>query len=133
VDPQAYLKYLFSRFTGNGGSVVRGFVQHINQVIAGDSHVFPGSTSTFPPDVLVVCAGIGARSLGGVDDQDVFPIRGQSVVLKAPWVEFGCAVNAFDSRTYVFPRSNGYVSDSGDLGLYPKYAAGYDRWNIWRA
>ncbi|KAG1738705.1 hypothetical protein EDB19DRAFT_879613 [Suillus lakei] len=33
--------------------------------------------------------GIGARALRDVEDKDVFPIRRQTLLLRAPWVKFG--------------------------------------------
>ena len=64
-------------------------------------------------DAIVVCAGMGARSIGGVDDMDVFPIRGQTVLLRAPWVRFGrTLVDEFGKKTYTIPRKSGDVGKS---------------------
>lgn len=62
----------------------------------------------------MVCPGIGARSLGGVEDQDVYPVRGQVVLVKAPWVTFGRTASheADGLWTYIIPRRNGDVSSS---------------------
>lgn len=49
------------RFLGRGGQVRRVHVQHIDQVLHG--------AWSPVPDALVVCAGIGARCLGGVEDK----------------------------------------------------------------
>jgi len=38
---------------------------------------------------IIVCVGLGARFLGGVEDKTVYPSRGQTVILHAPWVRFG--------------------------------------------
>lgn len=63
-------------------------------------------------DALIVCAGLGARFLGGIEDQDIYPIRGQVLILRAPWVNFGMScVTDEGVTTYVIPR--GY---SGDVG-----------------
>lgn len=62
-------------------------------------------------DAIVVCAGLGARSLGGVEDKDVYPVRGQLVLIRAPWVKSGCTKSyANDTWTYVMPRRSGDVS-----------------------
>lgn len=39
-----------------------------------------------PPDLVVLCPGLGARSLAGLEDPDVHPVRGQIVTVNAPWV-----------------------------------------------
>jgi glycine/D-amino acid oxidase-like deaminating enzyme len=63
-----------------------------------------------PPAAIVVCAGIGARFLGGVADADVFPIRGQTVLVRAPWVTFGRTISSKTGLwTYIIPRKGGDV------------------------
>jgi len=103
IDTPAYLPYLLARFLARGGSIIRNSLQHISQVLEG-------ALTPFKPDALVVCAGIGARSLGGVEDKDVFPIRGQTVLIRAPWVKFGRTINGKDDLTYIIPRRSGDVS-----------------------
>ena len=103
IDTPAYLPYLLARFLARGGSIIRNSLQHISQV-------FEGALTSFKPDALVVCAGIGARFLGGVEDKDVFPIRGQTVLIRAPWIKFGRTINGKDEVTYVIPRRSGDVS-----------------------
>ena len=104
IDIPAYLSYLLARFLAKGGSIIRSSLQHISQVLEG-------GLTPFKPDGLVVCAGIGARFLGGVEDKDVYPIRGQTVLIRAPWVKFGRAVVGEDA-TYIIPRRSGDVSET---------------------
>ena len=113
IDTPVYLPYLLSRFLAKGGSIIRNSLQHISQVLEG-------ALTPFKPDALVVCAGIGARSLGGVEDKDVFPIRGQTVLIRAPWVKFGRTINGKD-LTYIIPRRSGDVSETVIHTLYSKY------------
>ncbi len=104
IDSPIYLNYLLSHFLALGGRVQRAFVQHISQVIDG------AFTSPRKPDAVVVCTGIGTRSLGGVDDKDVYPIRGQTVLLRAPWITFGRTLSSLDGLwTYIIPRRSGDV------------------------
>ena len=105
IDPPVYLPYLLARFLANGGSVIRSSVQHISQVLEG-------ALTPFKPDALVVCAGIGARFLGGVEDKDVYPVRGQTVLIRAPWVKFGRTLNHAGAITYIVPRRSGDVSEA---------------------
>jgi len=104
IDTPVYLPYLLGRFLAKGGSIVRSSLQHISQVLEG-------ALTPFKPDALVVCAGIGARFLGGVEDKDVYPIRGQTVLIRAPWVKFGRTINGKDEVTYIIPRRSGDVSE----------------------
>lgn len=113
IDTPAYLPYLLARFLAKGGSIVRNSLQHISQALEG-------AFTPFRPDALVVCAGIGARFLGGVEDKDVYPIRGQTVVVRAPWVKLGWGLNGKDGLTYIIPRGSGDVSEITVRAIYTK-------------
>lgn len=93
--------------------VVRGAVQHINQVLEGGPNIFRSSgkhATSAPPDAVIVCTGIGTRFLGGVEDWNIHPIRGQTVLIRAPWIKFGKTTAAENGDvTYVIPRRSGDV------------------------
>lgn len=120
IDPPVYLPYLLSRFLAQGGSLVRSSLQHISQVLEG-------ALTPFRPDALVVCVGIGARFLGGVEDKDVYPIRGQTVLIRAPWVKFDRGFYQKDEATYIIPRRSGDVSQTVVHVLHIKFLAVRDR------
>ncbi|KAF8555797.1 nucleotide-binding domain-containing protein [Imleria badia] len=119
ITPSLYLSYLFSCFFANNGTAVRASLQHIDQVLekgitpflhapVGANH----NTGIKPRgiDALFVCTGLGSRSLGGVEDKRVYALRGQTVLLRAPWVRVGKSFNGRDGTyTYVMPRKNGDV------------------------
>ncbi|KAG6917606.1 hypothetical protein DXG01_001835 [Tephrocybe rancida] len=89
VDTPVYLEYMMDRFINNGGSVIRGTIQHIDQLVEGGEYaVNKEGGGPVPPDAIIVCTGLGARTLGGVEDKDVYPVRGQTVLLRAPWIKF---------------------------------------------
>ncbi|KAJ7143344.1 D-amino-acid oxidase [Mycena crocata] len=114
IDSPVYLNYLLSRFLAAGGSIVRGAVQHIAQVIEGGAGIFNGRKIVSSPSAVVVCVGLGARTLGGVEDKDMYPIRGQTVLLRAPWVRFGRAISSKGGLwTYIIPRRSGDVIVGG--------------------
>ncbi|KAG5716181.1 D-amino-acid oxidase [Termitomyces sp. T112] len=117
IDTPVYLEYLMSRFLNNGGTVIRGNVQHIDQLVEGGEHVIDGgSEGPVSPDAIVVCVGLGARTLSGVDDQDVYPIRGQTVLLRAPWIRFGRTLSSMNGTwTYIIPRKSGDVIVGGTV------------------
>ena len=113
IDVPVYLNYLLARFLGRGGRVVRAAIQHISQAIEGAFAPSAGPHANRSPAAVIVCAGLGARTLGGVEDKDVYPIRGQTVLVRAPWVRFGRTMsgNGEDSVwTYIIPRRSGDVS-----------------------
>lgn len=64
--------------------------------------------------VVFNCSGIGARSLGGVEDKAVYPTRGQVVVLKAPHIQENVMRWGDGYATYIIPRP--YSDDEVILG-----------------
>ncbi len=100
------------RFCARGGRVLRGTLLHINQVIEGGPRIFAGGSAHDPlPAAIVVCTGIGARSLGGIEDTAVYPVRGQTVLVRAPWVRFGRTEtrDTNGASTYIIPRRSSDV------------------------
>ncbi|CAE6339494.1 unnamed protein product [Rhizoctonia solani] len=106
IDTTTYLPYLLSSFLTKGGRIVRTRVGHISQVAEG-------AFTSFKPDAVVVCAGIGARTLGGVEDPDVYPVRGQVAIIRAPWIKFGVSETAKSHISYIIPRQSGDVIIGG--------------------
>jgi len=126
IHPPAYLPYLQSRFIAAGGRTVRGSINHIAQVIEGGTHAFDVSPYAYigssltnnigsrGPHAVIACPGIGARTLGGIMDEKVYPVRGQTLLLKAPWLDYGrVMVEADGTFTYVIPRPGGTVLIGG--------------------
>jgi hypothetical protein len=61
---------------------------------------------------LIVCPGLGARSLGGVEDRDIYCARGHTVILRAPWVKTGRTLTG-KHWVYTIPRKSGDVVVGG--------------------
>ncbi|KAJ3732582.1 FAD dependent oxidoreductase [Lentinula guzmanii] len=122
-DIPRYLPYLLARFTSGGGTIVRGAVGHIQQVLEGGAGIFanPNSSRKYsPPDAVILCVGLGARFLGGIEDKDVIPIRGQTVLLRAPWVHIMPTLRDLKdgfNPPYVIPRKGGDVIVGGTFHL----------------
>jgi D-amino-acid oxidase len=72
IDMPVYLRYLCDRLVRAGGSIEVHPVQSLDEV-AGVA------------DVIINCAGLGARDL--VPDHDLHPIRGQLLVVENPGIE----------------------------------------------
>ncbi|CAE6332382.1 hypothetical protein RSOLAG1IB_10247 [Rhizoctonia solani AG-1 IB] len=106
IDTSVYLPYLLSTFLGKGGRIIRNRVGHVSQVAQG-------AFTDFKPDAVVVCVGLGARTLGGVEDPDVYPVRGQVSIIRAPWIKFGVSEKTKDGISYVIPRQSGDVIIGG--------------------
>ncbi|KAG5643697.1 hypothetical protein DXG03_009746 [Asterophora parasitica] len=112
IDTPNYLPYLARRLVAAGGQLVRGSVQHIDQVLEGGAGIFletNGTKTPQRPDAVVVCTGLGTRFLGGVEDKAMHPIRGQTVLVRAPWINFGRTIGNGTSWTYVIARHSGDV------------------------
>jgi len=73
-------------------------------------------------DAVVVCTGLWTRTLGGVEDSTVYPLRGQTVMIRAPWVRFGITESGGKDEkgeeivTYVIPRRSSDVCESVTCG-----------------
>lgn len=60
----------------------RGNVKHLSELANSGARAFDPvdeGVEAKPPAAIVVCVGIGARTLGGVEDGAVYPVRGQCV------------------------------------------------------
>ncbi|KAI0081069.1 FAD dependent oxidoreductase [Panus rudis PR-1116 ss-1] len=109
VNPVKYLPWLKSELLKEGVLFVRKQVQSIGEAaeIAG------------PNGIVVNATGLGARSLIGVEDSEVYPIRGQTILVDAPEVKecIGLPLDAgtsSDEVTYMIPRVNqGHVIVGG--------------------
>ncbi|KAF6744833.1 hypothetical protein DFP72DRAFT_857010 [Ephemerocybe angulata] len=76
IDVPAYLPYLLSHFLFAGGRILRGSVLHLSQIAENGVYAFlspdersSGTVKPEPPAGIVVCVGLGARWLGGVEDE----------------------------------------------------------------
>lgn len=58
-------------------------------------------------DCVVNATGLGAKSLGGVMDDACMPIRGQTVLVRAPWLTHGLSVTGMSDSTPRWSRSRG--------------------------
>lgn len=103
-----FLAFLKSYLTGLGVTFIRRRLDAID-----DAFAF-ASTSTSKP-IVFNCTGLGARTLGGVKDEAVYPTRGQVVVVRAPQIKENMALEGPVFTTYVIPRpfSGGHVVCGG--------------------
>ncbi|THH04724.1 hypothetical protein EW145_g5305 [Phellinidium pouzarii] len=112
VAPSQYFRRLLARFHHLGGKLHRVHLTSLREAL---THV-----SGHAPKAIIVCAGIGSLHLKGVEDTDIYPTRGQVLLLRAPWCRSGWThqIGSLDggeggARTYVIPRFNGQVIIGG--------------------
>ena len=78
VDTELYLPWLLEMFTQQGDKKYGDIICDNNDVVGGkvEKRKITNLTSLHPSyDIVVVCAGLGARDLCG--DKTVLPMRGQ--------------------------------------------------------
>lgn len=97
VNPEAYLPWMKSQLEGRGVSFVRRRINSLDE--AGDLAGEGGA--------VINATALGARSLLGVEDTKVYPIRGQVLLVYAPNVNDCVAIMPKDNEvTYLIPRAS---------------------------
>ncbi|CED84830.1 D-aspartate oxidase [Phaffia rhodozyma] len=108
LAPPVYLKYLYDQLKAKNVRFIRKKVESIDEAarVLGEK-----------AGCVVNATGLGALSLGGVFDQNVVPIRGQTVLVKAPWLKNGLGVDGFEDGTftYIIPRPDGNAILGGTM------------------
>ncbi|KAJ3408715.1 hypothetical protein HDV05_004773 [Chytridiales sp. JEL 0842] len=112
INCPKYLDWLLSKFKSLDGKLVHAELSHIQ-----DTLKYAKKT-----EIIVNCTGFGSRTLGGVMDYNIYPTRGQTVLVRAPQVKrtIGTALSTGAYRptkqseeeskvTYVIPREDGVV------------------------
>lgn len=109
IETPKYMKYLMDQFELLKGRIETGFVSKLSDLYQDGR-------------LLINCTGVWARQLAG--DEDVYPLRGQIVRVKASGVE-GCIVDESGhlALTYIIPRSEdcvlGGTAEKNDWNLQP--------------
>lgn len=112
MTPAVYLQHLVERFEAGGGKVHRTVISSLD-----DPHI-----QVLRPAGIIVCAGLHTPKLCQ-DAEEVYPIRGQVVKIRAPWVKEGStrqvgALNGSKAglRTYLIPNLDGILIVGGTRG-----------------
>ncbi|WWC63896.1 uncharacterized protein I303_106501 [Kwoniella dejecticola CBS 10117] len=116
MTPLTYLNRLLQRISHLSEGKVRIHRYHIPSLSSLTEPSVQTLIGKGTPLAVVVCVGLGALTLGGVEDKTVFPTRGQVIKVKAPWIKTGWTRQVGDlnggeggERTYVIPRADGEV------------------------
>ena len=89
-----YLTWQMEQFKTNGGRVIQKKLKSLQEI----DGIY---------DVIVNCSGLGSRDL--VNDQGVYPVRGQAVLVDAPWVKHSITAEMGEDVMYIYPRRRGVV------------------------
>ena len=71
IRGETYLPWMMMKIKENGGLIVQCKVESLSELCSYD--------------IIINCTGLGARELVG--DKSLFPVRGQLVAVKAPWMK----------------------------------------------
>lgn len=125
-----------------GGRTFRGTVRHIDEIVHGGVAAFQRlrdgvpTESGAPPSAVVVCVGLGARFLGGIEDRTLKTVQIPVLKLKLPAVHSGRAFYNEEQSPIFFlvPLGGGIVSSvSSDFGqLTSNLLGGHGRRNYIR-
>ncbi|MCJ1311977.1 hypothetical protein MMC25_005651 [Agyrium rufum] len=75
INTSLYLHYIYSQCLALGVIVKRGIVKHISDAAAMHA-------SGKQAELVVNCTGLSSYRLGGVEDKTMYPIRGQTVLVR---------------------------------------------------
>lgn len=89
-----FISFLKEYLTKQGVTFVRSKLAHLD-----DAFSYAQETKT-----VFNCTGLGARTLPGVQDDQVYPTRGQIVIAKLPHVQENIAIWSPSVSTYIIPR-----------------------------
>ncbi|KAH8926289.1 FAD dependent oxidoreductase [Atractiella rhizophila] len=115
IDSPNYLRYLQQEFILLGGNTVPSPKLSSLEALLD---IFRAPNT---PSVVINCAGIGNAAW----DSAVYPTRGQTVLVRAPWIKDSKTVLRDGEVTYVIPRRCGDVilggtRHDGDWAAEPK-------------
>jgi D-amino-acid oxidase len=100
INTQIYLPYLQSQLLSLGTKFIRRHLSHICEAF---------TLTSLPPSGVINATGILASKLGGVEDDKVFPTRGQTILVRneCSKMYFRSAERLGEEPTYVIPRPFG--------------------------
>ncbi|KAH8728664.1 FAD dependent oxidoreductase [Phaeosphaeriaceae sp. PMI808] len=102
INTAIYLPWILGQCVKNGAIVKRGILSHISE--ASDHH------SSGRADIIINCTGLLASKLGGVLDSNVYPGRGQIVLVRNEpdkMITISGTDDGSDEATYIMQRAVG--------------------------
>ncbi|KAJ7248131.1 hypothetical protein B0H12DRAFT_1020340, partial [Mycena haematopus] len=129
IDVPRYLPYLLDRFLKLGGHAFRTTISSLSSLVSpneraplesfnSNSSSDPQQTPTLNPAAVINCTGLGVLSLQDVLDTDVYPTSGETVIIRAPWVQPSITYHFENSDiSYIIPRQSGDIVLGGSWGV----------------
>ncbi|CAO3627712.1 unnamed protein product [Cunninghamella blakesleeana] len=108
-----YLGWLEEKFKSLGGKIERNTFDSLQSVIENYNEC----------DTLINCSGLGSYYLKDVQDLTMYPVRGQTIVVRAPHVKFQVYQDTSPTAkfcTYIIPRGDGTVICGGTMDMENK-------------
>jgi hypothetical protein len=96
LNTRQYLRWLSLQVEKLGGTFVRRKVNSLQEVATQIAASRPGTA------VIVNCTGLEAAKIVPGGDAKVYPVRGQTVMVKAPWIK--ASVYDFQTGAYCIPN-----------------------------
>lgn len=108
-----FIKFLKDYVQAQGATFIKKKIQHIEEAFLE----FAESETQNKVSIEAVfnCTGLGAQTLGGVNDKNVYPTRGQVVVVRVPHINENRSTWSPEYATYVIPRPYSYVNSAPDV------------------
>jgi len=119
TECRTYLPWLLKRFQEKGGSVIKRKLKNLTELY--DDY-----------DIVINCTGLGAAAL--CNDTEVYPIKGQTIRVTAPWLKHFTVADADEENlAYILPGANNVVlGGTLDRGNWDKTPSVQTRERIWR-
>ncbi|KAL0077488.1 hypothetical protein J3Q64DRAFT_1767933 [Phycomyces blakesleeanus] len=105
-----YLAWLVRTLESLGGRLERGSFESLQEVMEKYKDA----------DTLINCTAMGARDLKDVLDDNMYTLRGQTVLVRAPHVKQQFYRDGDGYFTYIIPRADGNVICGGTMDLVNK-------------
>lgn len=109
INPQEYIPWLSSELRARNVEFVRQHVRTLEEL-----RPLVGANG-----ILVNASSLGSRSIVGVEDAKLFPIRGQTVLVQSSQLQEFLALKPDDGAvpdTYIIPRPGRSLADTALLG-----------------
>jgi glycine/D-amino acid oxidase-like deaminating enzyme len=107
VNPTEYLPWLQSELISRGVTFERRNVRSLDEL----------RSLVGPDGILVNASSLGSRSIIGVEDTKLYPIRGQTILVHAPGLQECLIVDqGTEEPTYIIPRPGKGQPDTAILG-----------------
>ncbi len=107
VETSSYLRWLMDQVRRRGAKFEQRKISSFDEL------------SSY--DIIINCTGLGSREL--LDDKLMHPVRGQTVLVKAPWLKQWFHYCSSDNFCHIFPRGRdvvlGGTSEAGNWSETP--------------